>query len=168
MCRCVFADLFQPAHVHILQHGINCSVRGLFALQAVKPDHDAVQCLTLDNGVTDTQLEVLELGPHVQFGVSQRGVEIGLLALVLNITERRRIGRFALFVCGIGGACNSGPDAQTEQLARLFRHRDNIDQGQESGGLLDLIFQRLVHRRFYGELGGQIVHCHTVELRQSA
>nr|DAH07820.1 MAG TPA: hypothetical protein [Caudoviricetes sp.] len=164
--RRVFADFLQPALIHVLQQRVFCAVGGFGALHSVKADHNAVQRLALDNGVTDTHLEVLKFRPQVQLCVGQHRVKVGLFAFIFHVLHQHRIGRFALFGGGVGGSGNGGANAQAKQLAGLFRNRRDVNQRQKSGGLLDLVFQRLLHGRVHGELAGKFFHFHVVQACQ--
>jgi hypothetical protein len=53
-----------------------------------------------------------------------------------------------------------------QQLAGLLSHRRDVNHGQKCGGLLDLVFQRLLHGRLNGELAGQFFNFHAVQARQ--
>ena len=117
MIRRVFADFLQPAFIDVLQQRVFSTVGGFGTLHAVKADHDAVQRLTLDDGVADTHLEVLEFRPQVQFCVGQHRVKVGLFAFVFHVFHQRRVSWFALFGGGIRGTGNRATDTQTQQLA---------------------------------------------------
>ncbi len=166
MIRCIFTDFLQPAFVNILQQRVFAAVGVFRTLHAVKADHDAVQCLTFHDGVTDTHLEILKLRPQVQLRVGQHRVKVGLLAFIFHIDHQRRIDRFTLFRGGVSGSGNGAANTQPQQLTGLLSHWGDINQRQESGGLLDLVFQRLLHRRLHSELAGQFFNCHTVQTRQ--
>ncbi|AJJ26877.1 Uncharacterised protein [Yersinia enterocolitica] len=53
-------------------------------MRAVKADHDAIECLTLHNGITDARLKIREFRPHVQLRIRQCGVKVGLGAIVAS------------------------------------------------------------------------------------
>ena len=96
----------------------------------------------------------------------QHRVKVGLLAFIFHIDHQRRIDRFTLFRGGISGSRNGAANSQPQQLTGLLSHWRDVNQRQESGGLLDLVFQCLLHGRLYGELAGQFFNCHTVQTRQ--
>ena len=81
--RGFIAVFLQPADRHILQHLVTAAVRGFGTLHAVKTGHDEIKGLTLDNGVTDTELEILITRPQVQRFVADIKIEVNLVAFVL-------------------------------------------------------------------------------------
>jgi hypothetical protein len=58
------------------------AVRGFGALNAVEPGHDEIERLTLDDGVANTALEVLEARPQIQLFIFEMEVKVDLIALV--------------------------------------------------------------------------------------
>ena len=81
--RGFIAVFLQPADRHILQHRIAAAVRGFGTLHAVKTGHDEIKGLAFDNGVTDTELEILITRPQVQRFVADIKIEVNLVAFVL-------------------------------------------------------------------------------------
>lgn len=67
-------------------------------MSTVKSGHDEIQCLTLDNRVTDAALEVLKTRPQVERLVAQVEVKVDLVALVQIGLKRDKVSSFTLIV----------------------------------------------------------------------
>jgi hypothetical protein len=126
---------------------MGCTVGLVGSRGAVEADRDPVECLTGDDGVADSRLEVRELGPHVELVVAQRGVEVGLLADIVGPIHRGGIdARTARAACRVGAPGNRPADAQAELLTALFIDRNDIDLAQEFDGFLHARHERLLDR----------------------
>nr|DAY52783.1 MAG TPA: portal vertex protein [Caudoviricetes sp.] len=111
--RCILTDFLQPAFVHILQQRVFATVGGFRTLHAVKADHDAVQCLTFHDGVTDAHLEILKLRPQIQLRVGQHRVKVGLLAFIFHIDHQGRIGEVIALEPALAKYTRRGLDLDT-------------------------------------------------------
>ncbi len=150
--RGFIAVFLQPADRHILQHRITAAVRGFGTLHAVKTGHDEIKGLAFDNGVTDTELEILITRPQVQRFVADIKIEVNLVAFVLVGRQLREVLRLTLGATGgVGGAGDGAGDADANFFPFHFADRHNVDAGQKVRGLLHGVHQGLGDRRFNGE-----------------
>ena len=101
---------------------------GFGTLNAVEPGHDEIKRLSLDDGIANTALEVLEARPQIQLFIFEMEVKVDLVALVFFGLQRSEVGGFTLLAAvGVGGAGDSAIDADANFFPLQLIHRHDIN-----------------------------------------
>ncbi|MNY01248.1 hypothetical protein D3C86_1337710 [compost metagenome] len=145
--RRIGAVLLNPADVDILQQRVGRAVGVGSRTGAVETNHDAIERLAFNDGARQACLEVLKLGPGIEQGVRDGGVEVGLFAAVSVLVQGTHITRRTSFLVGVSTAGDGAANTKDDSFAVFFIHADDVDFFQEVAGLLNGGFEFLLHRR---------------------
>src|SRR5690606_34478660 len=109
----IFADMLQPADVHVLQHRVRFRVGRGGVGNTVKTNADTIQRLSFENGVAQQLLEVWLTDPCVHGCVTQSGVEVVFTTQVVVFVQIVNALRCAgTAAAGVGIAGNTFADAK--------------------------------------------------------
>ena len=157
--RGIVAVLLQPADVDVLEQRVGGTVGGGGGAGTVEADHDAVECLALEDGVAQAGLEVRHVRPGVEQGVADGSIEVGLLARIPFVVQGGDVTRGTnTGAAGVGAAGNGAADAYANFVADQLIDGNHADAAQELTGLLHAGFQLLLDRRVDGESLGGVGH----------
>lgn len=147
--------MLQPADVDVFQVRVGDRVGLRGGGGAVEADHHAVQRLLANDDIAHHGLEVGELGPGIQLGVTQVGVELGHSALVALGIQRGEVAGFAILISDVGAGGDGAGNAEGELFAFQLIDADHVDAREEVAGFLNALLQPLLNGGVDGEfLGG--------------
>ncbi|VDM09252.1 unnamed protein product [Wuchereria bancrofti] len=159
LARGLGADFLQPTNVHVLEQREGIAVGLLGCMRAVEADHEAVERLTLANGLVNALLEVRELCPAIKHAEGQGHVEFRLLtAVAVLFSQVYRVPWRTRVQVGIGAAGDGGANGDADSLPIGGSDAHHVDVLQKRVRLLSGGHGALLNSRDCGEGVGRARH----------